>query len=246
MDQRRGRHLTRRREDTGILTGSVGGVGPARCSERVRVLLVALGVFLTGALGALALVVYLLFGTSLHQHAAQERLRGDLRHAGGHPPGPGTPVALLRIPRLGSDYEQVVVQGTAPAQLALGPGHHPDSPWFGEPGNVAVAGHRTTHGAPFRDLDRLRAGDSLVVETTRGTFTYRVLRRLVVRPAGGSVLRADPTVSPPLLAASLPSDGSGTEQAPGHHLTLTTCHPRYSARRRLVLHAVQVSFGPAR
>lgn len=85
---------------------------------------------------------------------------------------PGSPVALLRIPRLG--VEQVVVEGTTNNQLRAGPGHFRGTPLPGEPGNAAIAGRRSTFGSPFADLGRLRRGDRIEVVTRGGRFTYRV------------------------------------------------------------------------
>ncbi len=126
-------------------------------------------------------------------------------------PGVGQPVGTLAIPRIGLD--QVVVEGTGPAQLAAGPGHYPGTPLPGQQGNAAIAGHRTTHGRPFYDLDALVSGDPITVTTLQGTFHYAVIRSEVVAPTDVAVL--DPSSDP--------------------ELTLTTCTPRYSAAQRLVV-----------
>ncbi len=126
-------------------------------------------------------------------------------------PPAGRPVGLLLIPALGVD--QVVVEGVGPADLELGPGHYPGTPLPGEYGNAAIAGHRTTWGHPFFDLDALAAGDRIVVMTEAGIFVYVARRTAVVDPGDVAVL--DPTARP--------------------ELTLTTCNPRYSAAQRLVV-----------
>jgi len=82
----------------------------------------------------------------------------------------GGPVALLHIPRIGLD--EVVVEGSTPDDLKKGPGHLRTAPLPGEFGNAVIAGRRTTYGAPFRDLDRLRIGDSIRVTTGQGVFYY--------------------------------------------------------------------------
>lgn len=127
------------------------------------------------------------------------------------PPGPGDPVALLTIPRLG--LEAVVVQGTGSDELAKGPGHFRNTPMPGEPGNVGIAGHRTTHGAPFRGLDDLEAGDEIKVSAAGGHFTYRVTSLEVL-----DVGDRDPLT-------------------PGRDpiLTLVTSNPAYRASERLVV-----------
>jgi sortase A len=125
----------------------------------------------------------------------------------------GDPIGRIRIPRISVDL--IIVQGTARADLAKGPGHYPASPMPGQLGNAAIAGHRTTHGKPFYRLNQLAPGDDVVIDTLYGHFTYRVVRKLIVAPSDVSV------VGP-------------TRDA---ELTLTTCNPRYSARQRLVVRA---------
>lgn len=137
--------------------------------------------------------------------------------AAGAAPGEGRPVAILQIPKLG--FQKVVVEGTAEDDLALGPGHYRSTPLPGQPGNAAIAGHRTTYGAPFYNLDQLTAGDHIDVTTLQGRFTYVVRRTEIVAPSDVAVL--DPTTTP--------------------ELTLTTCNPRFSASQRLVVHASLLS-----
>jgi sortase A len=134
--------------------------------------------------------------------------------------GVGHGLTRLRIPAIGTDV--VVVEGTGRSALRAGAGHYPDTPLPGRPGNVAIAGHRTTYGKPFADLDRLRAGDLVGFETPVGPFTYRVVAG--PRP----VDRGDLSV---------------VAWSPGSTLTLTTCHPKGSARQRLVVRAELVPSG---
>jgi sortase A len=126
----------------------------------------------------------------------------------------GDPVARIRIPRVGVD--DVVVFGTGRRALTLGPGLFPGQPVPGVPGTVAVAGHRTTYGAPFRRLNALRAGDAIRLDLTYGRFEYRVLRLRRVETTDVSVLR----------------------RARRDMLVLSTCDPPFSAARRLVVLAV--------
>lgn len=152
----------------------------------------------------------------------------------------GEPFAVLHIPRLGEDYERVVVEGTAQVQLAQGPGHYVGTAMPGEQGNAAFAGHRVGRGSPFLDLDRLRPGDPIVVETADTWFVYRVLGR-----AGSDDFTGDASgvpgrriVRPADIAVLAPTPGGPAEgPATGAFLTLTTCHPKYSAQQRLVIHA---------
>jgi sortase A len=135
----------------------------------------------------------------------------------------GDPVALLELPTIG--LEKIVVAGVGAEDLRQGPGHYPDTPLPGQLGNVAIAGHRTTYGAPFYDLDQLEPGDEVVLTTPEGRFVYRVTEQFVVSPSDYSVI--GPTG--------------------GDTLTLTTCHPRYSARERLIVRAAfdaDASTGP--
>lgn len=210
----------------------VGGVG--------RVL-IALGTVV------LLFVAYQLWGTGFHEARAQSNLEEEFEEsldagpAGRErpaaptapaeglpseevpaqeeaplPPPPGEAVAMLRIPKL--DLEKVVVEGVSVADLRKAPGHYPRTPMPGQPGNAAIAGHRTTYGAPFWDLDQLQPGDEILVRTLQGEFRYEVDRTSVVRPDQLEVL-------------------DQTEEA---RLTLTTCNPRFSAAQRLVVSAVLV------
>ena len=120
-------------------------------------------------------------------------------------------MAHIRIPKIGLD--QLIVQGVDLADLRKAPGHYPSTPLPGEQGNAAIAGHRTTYGAPFNRLGDLVDGDEILVTTVKGSFTYTVGRIHVVKPSQVEVL--DPTPTPVL--------------------TLTTCHPKYSAKERLVV-----------
>src|SRR5437763_4236248 len=128
------------------------------------------------------------------------------------PPAPTAgAVASIRIPKIGVD--KYVVQGVGETDLRKGPGHYPQTPMPGEQGNAAIAGHRTTYGAPFNRLDELAPGDDVLVTTLKGSFTYKVATTHVVKPDQVEVL--DPTPAPTL--------------------TLTTCNPKYSASQRLVV-----------
>jgi sortase A len=135
------------------------------------------------------------------------------------PPADGDAVAKIRIPAIGLD--KIVVQGVAVPDLKKGPGHYPGSPLPGQPGNAAIAGHRTTYGAPFNRIDELKEGDQILVTTTQGAFEYQVRQQLIVAPDQVEVL-----------------DDFGDDR-----LTLTACHPKYSARQRIVV--VAALRGPA-
>jgi sortase A len=176
------------------------------------------------ALGGAGLVAYPFatdaFATRWVQPHAAARLRSPAVVAAyrrGSVPT-ASPVTRLRIRRVGIDV--VVVQGVTADALRAGAGHYPTTPLPGERGNVAIAGHRTTYGKPFRHLDDVRRGDRVELATPVGTFVYEV------------------TVAPYVVA---PGDLSVIAQDQRSMLTLTTCNPVHSARERLVVQAVLVS-----
>src|ERR687896_1809759 len=104
-------------------------------------------------------------------------------------PLPGDALGKLEIPSIGvSEY---VVEGTDSENLRKGPGHYPDTPLPGQRGTVAIAGHRTTYGAPFRNLDKLDPGDRIEIEMPYGRFTYEVERSRIVPPTATWVTRRE-------------------------------------------------------
>jgi sortase A len=146
---------------------------------------------------------------AIQLHSAQNKAA----YAAGHTPE-GDALTRIVIPTIKVDT--VVVEGTGASALRAGAGHYPNTPLPGEEGNVAIAGHRTTYGKPFANLDHLALGDQIVLETPIGRHVYRVTRA-------------------PFVVSN--SDFSVISQTPGHTLTLTTCHPKGSARQRLVVRA---------
>src|SRR5437764_11981497 len=167
--------------------------------------------------------------TDLSAHDLQNKLKSQFDQPGYaveyklHHIKVGEALTRLRIPRLGVDV--LVVEGTTLAALAAGAGCYP-GPLPCQAGNVAIAGHRTTHGRPFNRLDEMRAGWTVILDTPFDECTYKVVPAF----AGHS----NPWVV-------LPTDFSVVSQIPGHWLTLTTCHPKGSASHRLVLRLVMVS-----
>lgn len=140
--------------------------------------------------------------------------------------GTGDPLTRLVIPSLGVDT--VVVEGTSPAALRAGAGHYPTTPLPGEPGNVAIAGHRTTYGKPFNRLDEVAVGESVVLVTPLAVHTYRVTA------APADVPRPCPNGA---CWITSPTDWGVVGPTEDAILTLTTCHPKGSARERLILRA---------
>lgn len=135
--------------------------------------------------------------------------------------------AVLRIPRIG--LTAPVAEGTSKGGvLDRGyVGHYARTAQAGQAGNFALAGHRNTHGEPFRRIDRLRSGDRITVETRDAVYTYTVDKRLPrTAPSDSGVI------------APVPRSNITTSvgySAPGYYLTLTTCTPEFSSRYRLVV-----------
>lgn len=185
-------------------------------------------VLMSVGIGLFGYLAWALFGTGVQTAAGQQVLhdqwvdrdriqpaaveRRDRLESG---------VALMQLPEEVHDGALMVVDGVGERALRKGPGRYPQSEDLGAPGNFAVAGHRTTYGAPFGELNLLERGDRIVVTDVSGVrWEYRVVEKRVVDPSHIEVVDDDPL-------------GSGEPT-----LTLTTCNPRYSDRERLVVHAV--------
>jgi sortase A len=204
-------------------------------------------VLVTAGLLLLLFVAYQLWGTGIYQAQAQDDLQQQFEHSLArlhspttstvptevqNPPTPttlaplavppeGDALGIIGIPKIG--VTQYIVEGVNVDDLRKGPGHYPSTQLPGHEGNSAIAGHRTTYGAPFGDLDQLAVGDEINVATVQGKFKYKVTSQRAVDPSEVSVL--DPSPDP---------------ARPGHQLatlTLTTCNPKYSAEQRLIIRA---------
>ena len=141
----------------------------------------------------------------------------------------GQVYAILRIPRLGSGWAKPVYEGVGLDVLAKGLGHYPASDQPGEVGNVAIAGHRAGHGNPLIDIDAIRGGDRLIIETREGWFVYRVQRHKIVPPADWAVVAPVPE-----RPGAKPTE---------RWFTLTSCEPRYgSLNRYIVFSLLEASF----
>lgn len=176
-------------------------------------------------------VGYQLWGTGIEAAQSQQRLESAFTELSDSPPivdeaptappepivvANGDPMAMIEIPRIG--VTKYVVAGVETSDLKKGPGHYPSTPFPGELGNAAIAGHRTTYGEPFRQLDELAVGDEITVTDLLGRrFTYLVTSQRIVTPQDSWVVdTVDPTIAT---------------------LTLTTCHPEFSAKERLIVFA---------
>ena len=161
------------------------------------------------------------FYTNLYQDRKQSQLRSQFASAKfkqayeNRSLEVGDALTRIKIPKL--DVDVVVVEGTTAAALRAGAGHYPHTPLPCEAGNVGIAGHRTTYGKPFSNVDRLEPGDTIILETPVGTCTYEVSR--------------DPFFT-------TPKDTSVVGDTPGESsLTLTSCHPKHSAKQRIIIRA---------
>ena len=194
----------------------------------------------------LLFVVYQLWGTGLATDRAQTQLSTQFRDLQQSVPGdgattdpltaptdlpipePGDPIGRIEIPRIGVDF--IMVQSVDLRYLQSGPGHFPQTPLPGQPGNSAFAGHRTTYKAPFNRIDELEPGDPITVTTLQGTFTYRV------DPHAGADGAAD---SGHFIVK--PTDVSILDQNLGNRITLMACNPKYSAATRIVVTGTLIS-----
>jgi sortase A len=140
----------------------------------------------------------------LQRLAERSRKRATTGHA----------IGIIRIPKIGR--HDAIVQGTDTDSLRKGPGHYPATNFPGQGGTVAIAGHRTTYGAPFNAIDKLGPGDEIVLDMPYGKFTYAVKNTKIVDPSDLAVVDRVP----------------GPEQ-----LVLSACHPLYSASQRIIVFA---------
>jgi len=219
------------------MTTTGPALGPAAASRRSQLSPARRGVrevglaLITAGVVILLFVVYQLWGTTLTEQHDQAVLAHDFatsvaNHHQAHDPAvigaskhdlaPAIPTGIaidhIVIPSI--HVNKYVVQGTDTEDLSEGPGHYVGTPLPGQPGNVAIAGHRTTYGAPFYELGNLHRGAYIYLTNTAGeTFAYRVAYHEVVAPTDVAVL----------------------DDTPDNQLTLTTCNPIYSATSRLVV-----------
>lgn len=171
----------------------------------------------------------------------------------------GQGIANLYIPRFGKDYAQTIVEGTTDADLELGPGHYVGTAIPGQIGDFAVAGHRVGKGEPFLNLDKLHPGDAIVVQTKTNWYIYRVLGDVKRANAAGKLTNKsqrqdeiDASLATPneqgVVGREIvqPTDVAVIDPVPNHpdvtptlaYMTMTTCHPKYSASQRMIIHAV--------
>ncbi|GAB3990487.1 class E sortase [Actinoallomurus acanthiterrae] len=201
----------------------------------MRTLIRSLGeLCITAGAVLLLFVAYELWGTGAYTQAQQRKLDTELNRTWAAPP-PKAPrgavtaervslghgLALIRIPRLGKGFHYVIIEGVSVADLRKGPGHYPGTAMPGEIGNFVVSGHRTTYLAPFNRIDELHPGDKILIDTRARQYIYQVTGKKVVSPGDVNV------------AAPVPEHPS--KDPTDRLITLTTCHPKYSAAQRLIV-----------
>jgi sortase A len=159
----------------------------------------------------------------LNEAAGDQPIEAEMLDSVVTSPGPFQSLGELSIPAIGLDVE--LGNGVDPVTLERGPGHWTGTPMPGQVGNAVVSGHRTTHTAPFRELDELAEGDEIVVESTAGSSTTFTVTEVLVVPVEDytSVVLAQP------------------EDPDARELTLFACHPEGSLTHRIVVHAIASS-----
>lgn len=221
---------------------------------------------ITAGLVVLLFVVYQVYVTNYFAGREQDTVHTELEKqwADGSLPLPvgdlskldGHGIANLYIPRFGRDYAKTIVEGHPvpdDAELEKGPAHYGGTALPGQKGDFAIAGHRVGKGEPFLNLDKVKAGDAVVVETQTAWYVYCVLGAATPanacnpNAAAGDLSRRDANGVPGREIVS-PSDGQVVDPVPGDpnaptpyataYLTMTTCHPKFVADKRMILHAV--------
>jgi sortase A len=231
--------------------------------DKVRFVLRGIGqTLITCGVIVLLFVVYEVWVTNWFSERENHKLLKELQQEWALPDSGlnalkvGDAMGVLYIPRLGQDYKWAIVQGSEVPnqdQLAKGPAHYGKTALPGQDGNFAVAGHRVGKGEPFLNLDHLRSGDAVIVATRDAWYVYRVLGtptgqdpqhvtakpwpnapitlpgREIVDPGDGNVLLPVPD------HPEITRDADG--HWPDHLMTMTTCHPKFTAAQRMIVYA---------
>lgn len=230
----------------------LGGARAQRRKPRRRVsvagvlgeLLITAGVFVLLFLGWQLWFNDLVVGNRLHQESqaqsstwqanasTAEQGTSEDPPVAAKPSGTGELIGLMIVPRWGEGYYTPIAEGTGTVEvLNKGQiGHYPSTAMPGEVGNFAVAAHRTSYGASFNGVSKLRTGDSIFIETKDGWYQYGFRNLEYVRPTGVGVIAPVPQ-----------SDGT----QPGDRiLTMTSCNPLFSAAERIIAYSVYEDFFP--
>ncbi len=173
-----------------------------------------IGLMVAGLLVVAGVFIYL-SSTNRSYSRAQSRLAEEpLPDPAVEPVDVGDGIARIEIPRIGLDAIVVELADLDDLEsLKNGPGHINGTAYPGQVGNCVISGHRTTYGAPFRNVNELQPGDDIILRTAAGDYTYKVTETRIVEPTDLSVL----------------------EQGTDRRVTLTACHPWYSAAQRIII-----------
>jgi sortase A len=207
---------------------------------------------ITAGLVVLLFVVYEVYVTNFFAHQAQAKVHHALEQEWANGDNPilplpnggsstiplGTGIANIYIPRFGRDYAWTIVEGVNAGDLEKGPGHYPGTATPGKVGNFAVAGHRVGKGEPFLNLDKLRAGDPVIIETKTNWYVYRVKGKagdITAKDADGIPGRQIVSPSDGQVVLPVPNDPGAkpTEKL----MTMTTCTPKFTAAQRMIVYA---------
>ncbi|MEU6753407.1 class E sortase [Spirillospora sp. NPDC046719] len=182
---------------------------------------------ITAGVIVMLFVTYELWGTGQYTSAQQDRLGKQMLKSWQAPKVTtekvrlGNGLAMIRIPKFGTKYHYVIIEGVGVSDLRKGPGHYPGTALPGQVGNFVVSGHRTTYSAPFNKLGELDRGDEILIDTRDDQYVYKVTDRRIVKPT-----EVDVTAPVPFHPGRRPTD---------RMITLTTCHPKYSAAKRMII-----------
>ena len=255
-----------------VLSPVRGSPPPHRRGDAMRTTIRGVGeLILTAGLVVLLFFCYEAYVTDWSSATRQREATTQLDDIWRNPRGPvdrpieGTGMAKMYVPSFGSDFVFTVLEGTEPDILAVGPGHYLGTALPGQPGNFAVAGHRVGKGSPFNSLDLLSSCDAIVMETVDRWFVYRVLplRGESASWATGKAAQPQCRGVDPMTgryadvvgkAIVAPSQTEVIAAVPGQPgpatkrditlITLTTCHPQFSNRQRLIVHGILVAQYP--
>ncbi|MFF5792728.1 class E sortase [Paeniglutamicibacter sp. NPDC012692] len=203
-------------------------------------------ILITLGIIALLFVAWELWWTNLDANRAQSEVTSEFAQeltvgdSGGQDFGPapiakipdGETFGIFYIPRFGKDFAHPVTNGVGPEVLnSVGIGHYPETQAPGEPGNFAVAAHRQTHGQVFWDIDKFEAGDKIYLQTREGFYTYEWRNTEIVHPSQGEVL--------------LPVPHEPGQEPTTSILTMTSCHPPFTTRMRIIAYSELTSWRPS-
>ncbi|MDL4816759.1 class E sortase [Actinomadura opuntiae] len=192
---------------------------------------------ITAGIIVMLFVTYELWGTGQYTSAQQDELGRQMMRSWQAPSrvttervSLGKGLAMIRVPKFGRGYHFVIIEGVTIPDLRKGPGHYPGTALPGQVGNFVVSGHRTTYSAPFNKLGELDRGDEILIDTRDHQYVYKVTDRRIVKPT-----EVDVTAPVPFHPGRRPT---------GRMITLTTCHPKYSAAKRMIIFGALASAVP--